>query len=225
MKDLIEKILTYLPQYLTNFGLVFSGPKTFIASKNANADDAFFDAMLFLGVSVALSIIMTAPLQPAGKDLWTHVGSSSVVVLITVVLAATVVRIAWWIVGGRASPQSFFVTYAYFFGVIFVLLIAVQLLSFGFFKVFEPELYRQFIEASQKKQPMPDMSGSSIPLIALSIYGVGYVVLGFWGFLGWGAYRQLNGLGKLRSFGALMITGILTLPVVAVTLLIGAAIS
>jgi hypothetical protein len=225
MKDLIDKILKYLPQYLMDFGLVFSGPKQFIAAKNVVAADALADAMLFLGISVALGLIMTAPLQPPGKDFWTHVGSHSVGILITVVLAATIVRVSWWIVGGRASAQSFFVTYAYFFGVMLVVLIGVLLVSEGLYKVFEPELYQQVITARQKKLPMPDLSGKVVPIVAMAVFIVGYLIMSFWAFLGWGAYRQLNGLSKLRSFCALMITGILTWPVVAISVFINAAIS
>ena len=225
MKDLIDQILKYLPLYLTNFGSIFVGPKSFIASRNVSSDDAFGDALLFLGVSIALIIVMGAPLFPPGKDLWTHVGSVAIQALVTVSLSAMVVRTAWWIVGGRASARSFFVTYAFFFGVALVIISVVQLLSFGFFKVFEPELFGQFIAATQRRGVMPDMSGDWVPLTALSIYIVGYLIICLWLFIAWGAYRNINGLSKLRSFLALMIAGILTWPVTAITVFVQSAIS
>ncbi|MEH6446287.1 MAG: hypothetical protein V7784_20520 [Oceanospirillaceae bacterium] len=41
MKTLIEKILIYLPQYLTDFGAIISGPKAFITTKNTQPDSYF----------------------------------------------------------------------------------------------------------------------------------------------------------------------------------------
>jgi hypothetical protein len=224
MKDLIEKILVYLPQYLSNFGLIFSGPKTFIAAKNVESDTAFTEALLFLGISLALVVLMLAPLQPAGRDFWSSFSSTLVVWLIAVPLAALVIRAAWWIVGGRAPAQSFFVTYAYFFGVPVVLSAAVQLLSMGFFKTFEPELYSQVVAAMEKKSAMPAPSQSHVPLISLAILGIGFLLIAIWGFIAWGAYRKLNGLGRLRSFAAILIAGILTWPVLAIIFMIGAAV-
>ena len=225
MKELIDQILKYLPLYLTNFGAIFAGPKSFIAAKNVSSDDAFSDALLFLGVSMALVIIMGAPLLPPGNDFWTHVGSLAVQVLVMVSLSAMVVRVAWWIVGGRASARCFFVTYSFFFGVALVVFTAVQMLSFGFFKVFEPELFGQFIAAIQRRGDMPDLSGDWVQLTALSIYFVGYLSMCVWFLIAWGAYRNINGLSRLRSFFALIITSILSWPVIAIGVFVQSAIS
>ena len=70
MKDLIEKILRYLPNFMKNFGSLFAGPKRFIGKRNAVAADNFEESLLFLGVSLVLVVIMIAPLLPPGKDLW-----------------------------------------------------------------------------------------------------------------------------------------------------------
>jgi hypothetical protein len=43
------------------------------------------------------------------------------------------------------------------------------------------------------------------------------VILFVWGLIGWGAYRQLNGLSKLRSFAAFFISWVLGIPVVAIS--------
>ncbi len=225
MKDLIDQILKSLPLYLTNFGLIFAGPKSFIASKNLSSDDAFGDALLFLGVSVGMSIVMSAPLVPREIDFWLHVSSVAVQMMVIVVLAAMVVRLAWWIVGGRASTRPFFIIYAFYFGVGLVIIAGVQLLSLGFFKTFEPALYGQFLAAIQGRGPMPDMSGDLIPVIALGIYLTGVLTLSIWFFISWGAYRALNGLSRLRSFFAMMIAGVLSWPAMAVSVFVQSAIS
>ena len=96
--------------------------------------------------------------------------------LIGIPMFATVIRAAWWIVGGRAPARLFYITYAYFFGVEILVMGTIYLLSMGFFKVFEPGLYRQFLAASQNPQSMPDLSASPIPLIALGIFLSGYII-------------------------------------------------
>ena len=67
MKELIEKILRYLPQCFTNFGSLFAGPKRFIGQRNTAAEDTFGEALLFLGISLILVVIMTAPLLSREK--------------------------------------------------------------------------------------------------------------------------------------------------------------
>jgi hypothetical protein len=44
-----------------------------------------------------------------------------------------------------------------------------------------------------------------------------------WIFAGWGAYRQLNGLSRLRSFGAGLLFLVFCLPVTAFVFVLGNA--
>ena len=208
MKDLIEKILTYLPQYIADFGSLLSGPKRFIAEKNATAEDSFEKALLFSAISLVLVVVMFAPLRPAGKDLWTHVGGLAVTSLLAVSLYAVALRLAWRVVGGKATVKSFFVTYAYFFSALFVIFAGFLLLSEGVFKVLEPELHAAVLEAKASKQPMPDLSGTSVPTVSFLILITGYLLATVWGVVAWGSYRALNGLSKGRSFVAFIIMGL-----------------
>jgi hypothetical protein len=232
MKDLFEQILKYLPHYLTEFGTAFSGPKSFIATKvDTDAGDAFGEALLFLGTSLALVLLMYTPLLPAGKDFWSVAIPYFVSYMLTLPLAALVIRSAWWIVGGRAPARLFFITYAYYAGVGILLLNAFDLVAWGLFKTFDLQLYREYSEAVQKSQSVEDLlqsgllhrfSESYTTLSATIISGLGYFVLFVWGLIGWGAYRQLNGLSKLRSFAALIVSWVLFVPVVLVSRFIDA---
>src|SRR6185503_14114577 len=113
MKDLIEKILKYLPQYFLDLGSVFSGPKRFIAARDVDTNEAFVDACLFFGLSVAILFILQAPLKPANEELWSYLVAEFSSTLIGLILAGGAMCVAWWIVGGRASGRSIFVTYMY----------------------------------------------------------------------------------------------------------------
>lgn len=207
MKDLIEKILKYLPNYLTDFAAVFGGPKRFIEQKNINADDTFHNALLFLAVSLVVVVLMTAPLLPPGKELWAYLVAQAVTTLVAVSLFALALRLSWRVVGGRATFRSFFVTYAYYFGVIFVLLTLWLLLGSGILKVGDPALYAKLRASQVSGQRAPELLESTLFFVYLGVLGVGFILSAVWGFIGWGAYRQLNGLGKGRSFVAMMISG------------------
>ena len=225
MKDLIDKILKYLPQYLSDFGYVFASPKRFMAERNSKPEDTLSQSLIFLAISLVLRTIMTAPLLPPGRELWAYTAAEGIRWLLIVCLAAITLHFAWRIVGGRASTRSFFVTYAYFFGVAVLILTAFLLLSEGFFKVCEPDLYAKVIEAKLKKQPMPNVSGGWVHRVSFIILVIGYCFTCVWTWIGWGAYRELNGLNKIRSFFAFMIFGLLSWPMAAIAFFIGRAMS
>jgi hypothetical protein len=231
MKDLFEQILKYLPHYLTEFGTALSGPKSFIATKVSSEGDAFGESLLFLGTSLALVLLLNAPLLPAEKEFSRVAIPYFAYYLLTLPLAAMVIRAAWWIVGGRAPARLFFITYAYYAGVAIVLLSAIDLVCSGLFKTFDPQLYQEVSEPAQKSQTVQDWIQSGLlhrynqsyaTFSAAIIDGLGYFALFIWGLIGWGAYRQLNGLSKLRSFAAFMISWVLSIPVVAVSRFIDA---
>jgi hypothetical protein len=98
-----------------------------------------------------------------------------------------------------------------------------QLLGEGVFKVLAPDLYGQVIQAKLNKQPTPDLLGSSVPLISSVVLVAGFFALSVWGLVAWGAYRELNGLTKRRSFVALMIAGLLGWLIAAVVFFIQSA--
>ena len=218
-------ILKYLPQYFKQFGSLLSRPKRFMGHKNTTAEEAFSESLLFLAISIVLVVVMTAPLLPTNKNIWTNLCGIAVVALLGVSLFAVALKISWRLVGGKASVRSFFVTYAYYMGVIIVIFPLVILLSQGVFKVFDPELYAKILEAEAKNAPMPDMAGKKLPLISFAIQVGGYLCLSVWSFIGWGAYRQLNDLSKGRSFGAFLIMDPLALLVAALVYFVATALS
>ena len=219
------RLLHYLPRYFVEFGSVFIGPKRYIGQKNLQTDKSFTDALLFLAVSLTLTIVMTAPLQPPEENLWMLIGSQAVVTLLGVSLFSIALRFAWRIVGGRATIKNFFITYSYYSGVMIVIITLFFLLSEGILKVFDPELYNKIIEAKLNNSQMPEVIDSNILDISFAVLIVGFVFVSVWGFIGWGAYRQINHLSKKHSFAAFLIMGLFGWPIALVVLLISAAMS
>jgi hypothetical protein len=225
MKDFILTVLKYIPAYLTTWGAVFAGPKTFIAERRAQGEDELGNAFLFLAISTALLAVAGTLVQP-GKDIWSAIAAAAITSAIAVALGATTIRISWWLVGGRANTEGFFVTYSYSFGVIIVIIGFFQFLGVGVFKVMDPALYAKVVEASAKNHTVPpDALESTVFWVVAEINAFGVIAAGLWAFVAWGAYRQLNGLSKTRSMYAFLIAGFLSFPITLLVFFVGQAIS
>ena len=226
MKDWIGVAMMYIPQYIKDFGSLLSGPKRFMAQQNTIEEATFTRSLAFLGFSLALVVILQAPLLPTGTDLWIHAAGTGLIALLAVSLSAITLRFAWRLVGGKANVRSFFVTCGYFFGVTFSLVAFFQLLYAGVFKTFAPDLYTQIREADFADSIQLTMNSDSlVPLLSAYILVVGFALVSIWDFVAWGAYRALNDLSKWRSFVALLIMGALEWPLISILLFVSVAIN
>ena len=106
------------------------------------------------------------------------------------------------------------------------------LISNGVVKSFAPDLYKQISEvdvnshADAMKIIEILVNSDSLALqIANHIGLFGFGVLFIWSIIAWGAYRELNGLSRWRSLAALVISGVLEIPSLAVLIVIAVSIS
>ncbi len=225
MKDLIEKILKYLPQYFLDLGSVFLGPKRFIAAKNVDTDEAFGDACLFFGISMTLLFVLQAPRKPANEEFWSYAGAEFGSILIGLILAGGAMCVAWWVVGGRASGRSIFVTYMYVCATATGAGTLMGALSDGILKTGNRPLYDQIIASQKTGATLPGIGESFAAKTTMLVFVSGYVLGVIWFLIAWGAFRQVNGIGRLRSFLALTIWGILAIPMALAFRLIIAALT
>jgi hypothetical protein len=219
MKDIIEKVLAYLPQYFAELGEVCTTPKRFIAERDVNSDETFAASLLFLAISLVLQTLIWAPLNPSGRDLWTELGSVAVFTMMDVTLGALAIYIAWWIVGSRARAKGFFTSFSYFSGAPMVIGAGFGLFEWSIVKVFEPERFEKLFVRRPGSEQIKMMFDSEY---ATRIIGepsaAWYMVAGLhWAFIflflgwiivAWGAFRKLSGLSKIRSFFAFLFAAI-----------------
>jgi len=225
MKEIIEKILAYLPNFLTDFIGVFSRPKSAISKKNIDPEQNFTPSLIFLTISVCISVVMTSTFRPPGADIWSALAMQTIIVVLQVVLFAASLRLSWFIVGGKARFISFFVTYAYFAGIGAVVFTVFTVFSQAVFKVFDADLYKLVREAQLNNHPTPDVSESIVAMISGGIFIFGILFCTMWGILCWGAYRELNSLSRKRSFLAFFIFGIIGPIVASATMIIALAVA
>jgi hypothetical protein len=208
MKDIIEKIIAYVPGYLLALAAAFSGPKTFIAKRQLDTETEWVNALTFLGISTVLvAFAQLAPNANAEKP-WKLVASELIIILLMVAYGAASVRFSWWLVGGKAQARSFFIIYAYISGVLLIIISVINLLALGVFKVFDPATFAK-MTAHQSIKGSVDQASL---MIFIAIIGAGFLIAEIWGFIAWGSYRVLCGKGRFRSAVAFVISSILAVP-------------
>jgi hypothetical protein len=205
MKDLIEKIFRYIPEYLLALGRLLARPKTFLATTQPDTDEGFRNGLQFLAVSIALVILALTPLIKDGSDIWKQLAINSLCVLLGVAATASIARLAWHIVGGRASTKSLFTLNSYIASVLNLLAAVTLIIAFGALRVFNP--------------------GLPAALAAAGVLVCGLIVIQVWYIASWGAFRAINQASRGRSLAAFALANVLALPVSFVAYLIVKAMS
>jgi len=224
MKELIEKIIAYIPAYLLSLGKLLAQPKRFLAETQPDTEVGFRNGLQFLSVSIVLGVIATAPLAPKASDIWTRVATLSIFEVLGVAAMACALRLAWRIAGGRSSIRSFFTLYAYTSSVVVLLTVLTILISDGTAKVFNPVLYEAVMKAQSLHQPIPgDVAGSKAFVAAFIVLVCGFQMLSVWAFVTWGAFRALNAATRIQSVAALMLTSVMGWAITFVGFIIGRA--
>lgn len=215
----MQKIISYLPLYLTEFLALVTGPKRFIRRKKLHEPESLNKALLFLGLSIVLIFIISLPMHPPGKDLWTYLGVYAALFLLAIVLNAACIRLAWFLVGGKAPLMPSVIIYAYYAGVLGFIYIFFFIISDGIIKVHDPDLYNQLIEIAEMDRTKAentltdiDVYSNKVVMVAFLVRWAAYIVTAVWFFIGWGAFRELNNLSKLRSFFAFLIVSVMYFP-------------
>ncbi len=221
MKDLALLILNRIPRYFSDFVSCLAGPKSFVRARNGDDQQAWAEAMTFLGISFAITMLLSWPLMPAQvESVRFPVGRGLLSLILTAVGTAAVLA-GWRCVGGKAPFGRFFVITCYYSGVVIVCQMLVILCACGFVKAFDPELYTVIADSLTRMQAgdtrlaalVTGPDGTRHAIVSLIFYFVALVLTPLavlaWSVLGRGAYREINGLSKQRSFVAGVIASLL----------------
>lgn len=187
MKELAEKMLPYIPLFITNLAKCLTGPKTFVRSALAK-DEALKQSLIFFGMSVAMTFILNFPARKPGEDFWPTVANLGALMLAIAVIWALGIYLSWRIVGGKADFDPTLTIHLYYLGT--------------FFPVFSMYMF-----ASDGMQIADKSANASTPLDVIA-----FVCMVSWIIVSWGAYRELNGLTRWRSLLAAVVCGLMVLP-------------
>jgi hypothetical protein len=228
MKDLLEKLLGLIPAYFDDLLPLISGPKRFIAGRLSSDQPAMQKALIFLAVSFLISWVLKIPLSRGDPLL--ELGAGGAFVLIYVLAYGCALYLAWRTAGGRAEIQKFLPIYFYYAGVLKLLMTITYLGTMGTMRAADPALYKEIYDAAYGGNIVAFLMRNSGRLLAspgyrlsLWVQCMGYGAMLIWFVVGWGAYRELNQLSKIRSITAGLLFFVYCFPVAALTFLIANA--
>lgn len=219
MKDILDRILSYFPSYIGDIALLAIGPKRFMEQQRSIEDRSLEKPLTFLGISLALCFVLQASLPPR-REFWADAGPHGLLYLIGTIALAAVVRLSWRVVGGRATFQQVLRITCYYCSVVLLGVVITNLCYLGILRLFEPRLYELLFATAERVDwrtfVAADPLSSVSFVVAMLIQSVGYAALFIWVIVGWGAYRELNGLSKRKSCTAFFLAAALSLPLLAV---------
>ena len=170
-------------------------------------------------------------------DLWINLATFFIWNCLGICLTAASVIIAWRLVGWSGSHKQIFIVIIYYNVAMSTIVAAFSLTAFGIFKVFIPEFYeiifntisKADFDFSEKLRNLVESYRGSMLRLMISVFvGQALLVAGFilqyvWLFIGWGAFREMNGRTKARSGWAYFITMLINIPATAVMFFVMAA--
>jgi len=230
MVELIKQVLAIIPTYFQELVSLVSGPKRFIAELDSRRELTIKKSLIFLAISFFIVSVLHIPLTQG--DLLNDLAASSIFTLLNVSAHACVMYWAWRLVGGSAPLGKILPVYFYYAGVIELIMMVTYLVAVGGMKTADPAGYRQIIEAILAESVLEYFRQHGEELLARPALLVGglIVVAGFgvamaWLIAGWGAFRQLSGLPKLRSIPAGCLFVLFSVPVTVLTLCVAKALT
>jgi len=225
MKEILEKIISYLPQYFSDCGSIFVGPKTFILNKVAS--EKLFETkeyFLFLALTVAI-ITIVSMLYPVHDEIYIALAKNFVLIFIGFLGYSFAVRAAFWLAGGRAPYEKFFATYTYIASPMLLVNQLIVLISNGLFRLVDPKAYDALPKAGSLADRSQIISDSAAAYVVYTSSAIDFCLIVLWSYICWGAFREINHVSKARSAVALVIGWTLAVPVLVLQALVALAVA
>ena len=211
MKDLLEFLTKHLRVYLPAFTAVVSGPKSAVAQHVSGAKEDLENALLFGGITLAIGFGIQAPLVPKGQDFMVIAGSILIAKTIFLFLFVCVVWGLFRLLGGRGSFEATLAAYLYIVSPVFLAVILLNLISFGFLSAHDPVLAKSGFTAhgiilgnANFEKFVTDSPGAATGYI-LSIL-LAYVAVFTWFLICWGAFREIHDVPRWKSAIAFVVS-------------------
>jgi hypothetical protein len=224
MKDLLEKLIGLIPAFFNDLLPLISSPKRYIAEQLSQDEKLIERALLFFGMCFSIGWLLKVPFSRA--DPLVELGTDASFVLLNVIGYGIVLYLAWRIVGGRGEKHKFFATTFYYAGVMQLLSSIVFLSMMGTIRATDPTFYKEMLDATYAGNFASFMMMRQERLAANPVIWValaGYAGMLTWVVAGWGAYRKLNQVSRLRSCVAGVVFFIFAVPVAMLMFVIGNA--
>jgi hypothetical protein len=199
MRELFERMLSFVPQYFEDMIALVSGPKGFVLQRTSNSNGSLTDALSFFAMSfiagwlLKISFVRGDPLM--------DLAAGAVFVAFFVMAFGAAVCLAWRLVSGQIDFKVIFLIYVYYSAVTRLISVCAFLILIDCAKIIYPGLYRNLIKAAYTGRMTEFILQYSDEYpFWLSVIACLYVLLLLvWLIVGWGAYRIVTSSSKSRS--------------------------
>jgi hypothetical protein len=204
MRELFERVFSFVPQYIADITALVSRPKQFVLGRATSSERSLTDALSFFAMSFMIGWLLKVGFLK--RDPVLDLASEAAFVMISAVGFGAAVCMAWRLVSGPINLKIIFTISFYYLGVTRLISACAFLILIGILKNGQPELYEELINAAcaGRMTEFIQRHFDSWPM-SLSIMGYIYCsLLLIWLMAGWGAYRDVMRSTRGRSCVALI---------------------
>ena len=214
MKELLESVLKYLPDYLLGIVSLVTGPKTAILQWVDEEKGGLARPFIFVALSVTFGFLLQLPQVGKDQDYVTLVAGVAVFKVIALVLFSVLIHLLFRAVRGHASFTETFSAYLYIVSPLYIVLVILHIATLGVLYAYNPVVataasldpnyfYADVVRWRTFENAAPEFTIAYI----LMHYTSPPIVLIVWFVACWGAFRRLHGV----SFWLSALVGIATL--------------
>ncbi|MEL7465460.1 MAG: hypothetical protein AAFN79_15430 [Pseudomonadota bacterium] len=204
MKDLIQFIGGGLKDYLPLLVRIVAHPRTNIRTL-ATKPEPLHQAVMFFGVTLAIVLLLNAPLLMSDGDFLPKIGVLAAYKLIEVALSALACVAVFRLLRGVAGYEPTLAAILYIFSPAYLLLMFTHLFATGVIASVHPDLAEAHLRTGDLSQGSYDAIAEIDISVSLIIFGASVIVLCavfLWLAICWRVFAELNGFGRLRTIAS-----------------------
>jgi hypothetical protein len=205
VKELLEVVFGNLRTYVPVLAALVARPKTTIARHVAGGERDLTDALVFVGITVAIGFAFQAPLLRAGEDFTMTAGSMAALKILIIPFDAFLVWAAFRAVGGAGGYDATLSAYLYVISPLYLALVVLNAAALGLVAASNPDLpdeirnSRTFlIDNPEQLEALAD-SAPSIAWGYVALFYAQLLAMLIWGIVCLGAFRRIHAVSKVRS--------------------------
>lgn len=214
MKDLLELVFRNLRTYVPLLAAMVARPKTTIAKHVAGSEQDLSDALVFVGITVAIGLAFQAPLLRPGEDFTMTAGSVAALKILIIPFDAFLVWAVFRVVGGAGRYDATLSAYLYVISPLYLALVFLNTAALGLIAASDPDLAAEIRNSRTFLVDNPEQLAAladNAPAIAWGYVGLLYaqlLAMLIWGIVCLGAFRRIHAVSRIRSALAYVLTSV-----------------
>jgi hypothetical protein len=203
MKDLIEKILSYIPNYLFDLGRVLASPSNFFKDKDFYSQGQFVNALVFFAISKTVATIANIGLlHTKFEDIFETTVTSAVQEFAFTILQCFCAFAGLWLVRAKPKFAVVFLVTMYVNPAISLVWVFLAYFFAGMLKLYDRGFYQKIVSSKGNFVSIANGIGPDdlrTVTVVYSVLAVAYIVQTLWYFKVWRVYAGIFAMGRFSS--------------------------